>query len=352
MAGFCAVALLVRLRERRGAGDVVLCVSYMLAILGLQTLYLSRPGAESARWRYLALLAQAALVYLPMLQFKQAWVALPGFLAGSLLLILPLRIGWALCILVIASMGVIENHLDGSALAIGFTVASTVITAGVIYGLTRLSILLDEVVTTRMELAALAVQAERARFSRDIHDVLGVELSAITLKAELAQRLVDDSPADAVQQLAEIGDISRHAREDVRAVARGGKQLSLESEVERIGALLGAANIEPSVCADLDPLPGHLATTLALILREGITNVIRHSDASRCAVTVGATEQHAFVEIVNDGVLQSCSPDSTERIHGLVNLDARAEALGGQVRAGSPDGASFVLRADLPLAPA
>jgi two-component system sensor histidine kinase DesK len=351
MIGFCVVAFVSIVQHDVSGLSLVSCLVYMLGILGLQTLYFIRPDVGSSPYRYVALLAEAALVYLPLLQFQQGWIALPGFLAGTVLIVLPRALAWPAFAAIVASVGLIQNSYTGVPYDIIYSVVSTVITGGVIFGLTRLSSLLDEVSLARLELASLAVKAERARFSQDVHDLLGFELSAIGLKAELAQRLLEGESPAVRDQLGEIRDLSRHASEDLRAVARGHRPLSLATETRMVRVVLTAAGIEASVSidCDIDSVPEDTATALALILREGVTNVIRHSQAERCEVILGQDRQGLTIEIVNDGLFPGSLAAGGGSRNGLANLEGRAESLGGTFHAGTVDGQTFALRATIPF---
>jgi two-component system, NarL family, sensor histidine kinase DesK len=133
--------------------------------------------------------------------------------------------------------------LTNSPLKIAYAALTTAVTGLAVYGLTRLSTLVVELHEARTELAQMAVTQERLRFARDLHDLLGYSLSAITLKSELTHRLVTKDPAKAQDELVEILDISRKALGDVRSVASGYRELSLENESESARTLLLAADV-------------------------------------------------------------------------------------------------------------
>ncbi|HET8641870.1 MAG TPA: histidine kinase, partial [Pseudonocardiaceae bacterium] len=330
---------------------VVLSAVYMIAMLSLQLFYFSRPFAQlHSPAGYLALLAQALLVYLPLLEFKQAWVGLPGFLAGSVLLVLPPTLGWISFGLVAASMAVVQGVFTGQPIDIAYTTVSTVISGLVVYGLTRLASLVTELHAAQNELAKMAVAQERLRFARDLHDLLGYSLSAITLKSELTHRLVTKNPGKAQEELAEILDIGRKALSDVRSVASGYRELSLDNESRSARSVLIAADVEVNVVLDYDDLPTNVKTVLATVLREGVTNVLRHSKAERCDITVRQEGGRVSLDIVNDGVqpVQQHSDGGS----GVRNLSTRIAALDGEIFAGlEPDG-RYRLHVSVPLAQA
>ena len=131
-----------------------------------------------------------------------------------------------------------------------YTAISTVTTGLVVYGLSRLTALVVEVQTSRAEIARMAVLRERLRFARDLHDLLGYSLSAITLKIELTHRLLEKSPQEASDQLLEILEISRLALSDARTVASGYRELSLEEECRSAVSVLAAADISVQLDSD------------------------------------------------------------------------------------------------------
>ncbi|MGH8938570.1 MAG: sensor histidine kinase, partial [Actinomycetes bacterium] len=223
------------------------------------------------------------------------------------------------------------------------------ITGLVVYGLTRLSNLVTELHAARNELAEMAVAQERLRFARDLHDLLGYSLSAITLKSELTHRLLYKNPDKAQDELAEILDISRRALADVRSVARGYRELSLDAEAASARSVLVAADVDVRMDLDYGELPSRIGTVLATVLREGITNVLRHSKAEQCEISVRQSDGKVWLDIVNDGVPQAITPRAQRGGSGIPNLSARVAALGGKLTTGlDPDG-RFRLHAMAPV---
>lgn len=349
---FCLIALMhIVFYQQITALEVALSITYMAVLLWLQMFVISRPSAPpSRRAAYAALVAQAAVVYLPLLQYGATWIGLPGFLAGSVLLVLPSRLAWTAFAAVVGSMAFVQFGLSNEILDAVYTTVSVMITGLVVYGLTRLSTLIIELHEARNELARLAVAQERLRFARDLHDLLGYSLSAITLKSELTHRLVTKNPAKAQEELAEILDIGRKALSDVRSVASGYRELSLDNESRSARSVLIAADVEVNMVLDYDDLPTNVKTVLATVLREGVTNVLRHSKAERCDITVRQEGGRVSLDIVNDGVqpVQQHSDGGS----GVRNLSARIAALDGEIFAGlEPDG-RYRLHVSAPLAQA
>jgi two-component system, NarL family, sensor histidine kinase DesK len=349
--GFCLIAFLRILYLPLAPVHVALAALYFIALLWLQLFIFSRPsGRISTPAAYLALVAQASLVYLPLFQFKQAWVGQPGFLAGSALLVLPQRLAWATFGTIVASMAYIQTVLSERPIDVAFTCVSTVITGLVVYGLSRLATLVTELHDARTELAHMAVAQERLRFARDLHDLLGYSLSAITLKSELTHRLVTKNPYKAQEELSEILDISRKALSDVRSVASGYRELSLDDESESARSVLVAADVDVRMNLDYGDLPAPVRTVLATVLREGVTNVLRHSKAEQCEITVRQADNRVTIDIVNDGV-QAPTERQPRGGSGLHNLKARVAALQGKLNAGIDHDGRYRLHAAVPVTP-
>lgn len=329
--------------------QTALSTTYLLAALVLQLAYFSRPGTRlRSRTSYLLLGLQALLVYLPLLQFQETWTGLPGFLAGSALLVLRPALGWSVFVAVVATVAWAQVGF-GAILPtdIGFNILLTVNSGLIVYGLTWMARTVRQLRAARQELAKVALAETRLRFARDLHDLLGLSLSAITLKSELAYRLILLEPARARAELAEVLEISRQALADVRSVAGGYHEMSLEDECRTAESLLTTAEIDVRMDIDYGDLPPEVSTVLATVLREGVTNVLRHSKAEYCEITIGADADGARLHIVNDGVNEPRESDQWGS--GIRNLCERVAALGGQLTAGLQDDGRFGLRARIPV---
>jgi len=350
-SAFVLIAFLRVVYEGLGPPSrIVLSIVYLAPLLWLQLYVFGRPQAQLKRpVLYAALLCQAVLVYLAF-QLSPALLSFPGFLAGSVLLVLPPRLAWpAFGVIVVSTAVSIGNLSDGSTFDFIYGGVSTTITGLVVYGLTRLSSLVMELHEARGELARMAVAQERLRFARDLHDLLGYSLSAITLKSELTHRLVTKNPDKAQSELVEILDISRKALADVRSVASGYRELSLDSESESARSVLTAADVDVTMDISYGDLPTPVKTVLATVLREGVTNVLRHSKAERCDISVRQADGRVCLDIVNDGV--QANPTPSNGGSGIRNLSARIKALQGQLVAGiEPDG-RYGLHACAPVEP-
>jgi two-component system sensor histidine kinase DesK len=199
---------------------------------------------------------------------------------------------------------------------------------------------------TRIELAEAAVQRERLRVARDLHDLLGQSLSAVVLKGELAMRLYDSDPDRSRREVEDLAAIAGTTLADLRAVTRDRRDTGLRDEVAGAARLLTAAGMRADVDVDIGALPVEVDRLLGWTLREGITNVLRHSDATWCTVRAIRDGGSVVLEIVNDRPAPAVGTGC-----GLAGLDARARELGGRlVTEHTAD--RFVLRLDVPMEPA
>jgi two-component system sensor histidine kinase DesK len=203
----------------------------------------------------------------------------------------------------------------------------------------------DELTAARAELARMAVAAERERFARDLHDLLGHTLSVITLKAELAGRLLPGRPDDAAREVADLEGVARAALSEVRETVSGYRQPTLERELAGAKMALAAARIDAQVESAIGALDPAAEAVLAWTVREGATNVIRHSGARRCRISLGCADGEARVEIADDGNGTAAATGG----NGLAGLRERALAVGGVLEAGVGSDGGFHLVARVPV---
>ncbi|MFE7120490.1 sensor histidine kinase, partial [Streptomyces sp. NPDC057654] len=154
---------------------------------------------------------------------------------------------------------------------------------------------------TREELARGAVEQERLRFSRDLHDLLGHTMSVIVVKAEAVRRLAPRDLDAALGQAADIEAVGRQALTEIREAVSGYREGSLATELDRARSLLEASGIETGVTRSGPPLPPQTEALLGWVVREGVTNVVRHSGAATCSVEVRGKPDGVHLEITDDG---------------------------------------------------
>jgi two-component system, NarL family, sensor histidine kinase DesK len=244
------------------------------------------------------------------------------------------------------------------------------------YGRAHSAVTLNMLRRTRAELARAAVAEERLRIARDLHDLLGHSLSLITLKAELAGRVITTDPDRAAREIGELESVARQSLADVRGAVAGFRQPDLAGELVAARRLLDAAGVAAEIAsADTAGLPREVDSALAWAVREGATNVVRHSTATQVFITVSVEEAQAVAEIRDNGQpapsgdapLRASDPGAAPLIagptagasltrprpafagSGLAGLAERVRSLGGEISAGAVGGHGFLLRVAVPL---
>jgi two-component system sensor histidine kinase DesK len=325
----------------------------VLAALGVGALQLRHSfaatrGERPRGWPW-TLLALVVLVYLPMVWFTMDWAPMQYFVIASAAMLLG---GWPAAIAIAAPLlgtaaGVVQATVSGGAAQLAFTVVYWIVGLGTgavaLYGSARLVQVVDELYAARTELAELAIGRERLRVSRDLHDLLGHSLSAVSLKGDLARRLLHSDPLAARAEIEGLTGVARDALRDIHAVTRDTHAMSLRTETDGAAALLHAAGIDARIDVDLPDLPQPVEEVLAWTVREGITNVLRHSEARTCSVTAAHRDGTVWLEIVND----EARPPAGEG-NGLAGLAERARALSGSALAERTRDGGFRLLVEIP----
>ena len=186
----------------------------------------------------------------------------------------------------------------------------------------------------------LEINEERNRMARDMHDILGHSLTVIALKSELATRLVDVAPDQARAELDEVQSLARSALADVRATVNSYRELSLAGELARATGVLTSAGIRADLPLTVEAVDPELRELFAWVVREGVTNVVRHAHASHCKVELTSDS----IEVTDDGIgLDSAGAGDG---HGLEGLRQRCQDNGADLTIEAPSGGSgTVLRA-------
>ena len=299
------------LGSRRLTAQVWLGLAAMLALFGLQV-----PGAGAKSLTCLVYVAASAVVGLPFVP-GVAVAAVLGVSAEALPWLVP---GWA---------------DDGYGLAVLLGSAAT-------FGMRLAGERQNRLQVAQSEIATLAVQNERARIAADLHDILGHSLTVVTVKAELAQRLLDIDIERARKELQDLESLARDALSDVRATALGVRGISLPGEIAAAREALAAANVEARLPGAADEVPTRNRELFAWTIREAVTNIVRHSQARHAEVRLGP----GCVEIVDDG---EAAPVAAGDGQGLRGLRRRAEEHGARLIVGRRDGTpGFRVRVEVP----
>ena len=201
---------------------------------------------------------------------------------------------------------------------------------------------LAELRAARAEIAQQAADRERARIARDLHDLLGHSLSLITLKGELATRLLPEGAA-ASNEVRDMVALSREALRQVREAVSGYRQPTLATELSAAQLALQAAGVEVDVRLGIGALDRESEAVLGWVIREATTNVIRHAGAKHCQLSLAETDGHLQVEVLNDGWRVVQPPAG----NGLRGLEERLALIGGSLEASPLPEAGFRLRATI-----
>ncbi|MFD8386589.1 sensor histidine kinase [Streptomyces sp. NPDC059679] len=199
--------------------------------------------------------------------------------------------------------------------------------------ITSLYDMVDRLRKAREELARAAVERERLRFSRDLHDLLGHSMSVIVVKAEAVRRLAPRDLDAALAHAADIEVVGRQALAEIREAVTGYRQTSLPTELDRSRSVLMASGIEPVVRQSVPPLPPQTEALLGWAVREGVTNVVRHSRATRCEISLQGTGGIVRLEINDDGRGPAAAGQSVAG-NGLMGLAERLAAARGSLTTG------------------
>ena len=319
-----------------GLVTLALFAASYLGYFGWMRWAVSGPGGMAV-WKRLAYLAgMLALVFLMLPSAGQKALTCLVYVAAVAMLSLDVRVAVAFVALLLGgaelSMRVVPGWSnDGS---YGFAIF---LGALAVFATGRAGQRSLELAATRQDMAKLAVQEERNRFARDLHDILGHSLTVITVKAELAGRLIAANPDRAAAEVADVESLARAALGDVRAAVAGYRELSLAGELVAARAALQAAEIKADLPTAMDEVPEENRELFAWVVREGVTNVVRHSGAKRCRMRISARQ----VEVVDDG--KGPTPGGGASGHGLVGLRERANQVGASVQVGQAPGGGFRL---------
>jgi two-component system, NarL family, sensor histidine kinase DesK len=306
-----------------------------------------------------AVAAAAALTGVSYVTVGHMATGLLIYVAVMGVFLLPSRAGWAVVAAALtvsmAVPAIAGWPVDGS------TTFQICVSALAAWGVAQVIKRNAQLAAAHEEITRLALAGERNRFARDLHDILGHSLTVVAVKAELAGRLAGLDPARAATEIADVERIARQALADVRAAAAGYREVTLAGELASARTALSAAGIEADLPgADLPAMPRPRQELFGWAIREGVTNVIRHSGAARCRITLttsqiditddgrgpaapGAAAPAAVPGRDGDGACPGPARPGSCAGHGLTGLSERAAAVGAEVSAGPSAGGGFRL---------
>ena len=389
------------LRYRRLVIRVLLAIFLILPVVTLLTSHHHRNGHPwfliLGTLAFVVLVDRTVLVQMPQpgRYERWQWVLLPIVVALGAALFAAGGMSW-LAALAVASAAVGRITPDGrptvtglvcctgiavaisTATGLGFgntVVASAVVALGnlLAHSAERRNALMYRLKETRAELARAAVAEERLRISRDLHDLLGHSLSLITLKAELAGRVIRTDPERAAREIAELETVARRSLTEVRQAVTSYRQPSLAAELISSRRMLASAGIDCRVrVPGAYSLPSPVDALLAWTVREGATNIVRHAAAKHAKIVIKVTDTEASARLSDDGIGPSANgavpgsvgdeaagPDTAGAQaepgvvpaagSGLAGLAERAARLGGTLSAGAGRDGGFWLWVSVPL---
>jgi two-component system, NarL family, sensor histidine kinase DesK len=321
--GYSALLFGTRLSASKSTARAIV---FALVILSILMTVFDRGG-----WAAVIVYAAAAMAIRRLFSERVAIALVLGFSATAVLLLLA------------------TGELAGTALTVGVTCAGV---GMLLISFGELRARNVELLRARDERAKLAVAEERLRFARDMHDLLGHSLSVIALKAELAGRLLAQDAEAAAVHIGDLEAVARGALAEVRDVVSGYRRPDLAAELDGARTALRAAGIEAHIKSFDEQLSPEVEALLAWTVREGTTNVVKHSDAQNCTVLIDRDEDLVRAQVIDDG----CGPRDGEASligidggHGLMGLSERAERLAGILEAGPVPQAGFRLSVSVPL---
>lgn len=334
----CFMLLRASLRYRLADGprpDVQRIVAGVITLIGIVLVqvwrdYLVMPTVDTPYLGYYALVAllffYGGTLTAGVSGRTGRWIGLGGYLG-------------------LIAIGLLGGHVPDSRAAL----ISVVIWSGVAVFMAStfptfvwISRVLWELDRSRQSETRLAIAEERLRFARDLHDVLGRNLSVVALKSELATRVAFTDPQEAAGQMEEVRQIAESSLKEVRDVVRGYRATDLDAELAGSRAVLEAAGVRCTITGTGAGLPAPVQSALAWVVREGTTNVLRHSDATECDLTLGSDGDAVTLSMENDGVRSAHRRSGGS---GLIGLRERLESAGGTLTAEVRPGRRYRLTA-------
>jgi len=339
---YLVVATLFVLRPAPPAPLLAGYLVLLTVVVGMQ-FHHSMPRPPPARPRLVVwtLPVQIVLACLPMVLPGTPYPQLVGLAAGAVLITLPGRLSWPISAVLLLAVPVVLAVRGGSPHGVLALSVDTAVMAVIFYGIAVTTRLVHQVRETRRELAEIAVARERRRIAQDTHDLLGHGLSAIAIKADLAAR--GSGPTGC--ELTEIADIARRSLADLRAIPDNSTKMSLDRELRSAREVLADAGTTLRLTVRHGAVPSHVDELLATVLREAVTNVLRHSRARVCEIETDRTGNEVRLRVANDSVVTAADHRPGR---GISNLADRVSAVGGSLTAHS-DGNDFELLVRQPV---
>jgi two-component system, NarL family, sensor histidine kinase DesK len=306
-----------------------------------------RPAVLDRRTLLVALVE--TVVFLALMPAGGDWIGIPLFGLSDLLLVTTgrARLIWGAAVLAVY-VPILTRHYHGEDLAaslLNFAVATAFC-----YGMTGLIRCARELDAARSELARVAIGQERLRVARDLHDTLGRSISIALIKLELAERLAERDADRANAEAVEARELLRSAMNEMQDVVEGMRDVSLRREIESACSLMSSAGVVVTKNIDDSEMDGILADAVSWVVREATTNVVRHSDATWCQLTLTRRDGWIQMLVANDGV-PADRPVPAAAGNGIRGMRERMAALGGSLSIRTEASGEYVLLAEVPDLP-
>jgi two-component system sensor histidine kinase DesK len=333
----------------------IFAVVYLMYFIVMRTLRRrQRRATRLVRWGGLALMI--ALVIVAAAGVGESALGLFVYVGVCAFFMIPARFAAVLVAALMLASFLVPQVVPGWHTDNGLTF-SIFVSSVAVWGVVQIIERNVQLAAAREEIARLAINDERNRFARDLHDILGHTLTVVTVKAELAGRLVRLSPERAEAEIADLERLSRQALHDVRGAVAGYRDVTLATELAGARSALSAAAIQADLPRRVDHVAEDRQELFGWVVREGVTNVVRHSGAKRCRIEVTAHQ----IDVTDDGRGPTATDTpgtdqgrpawgaaSDRPGHGLVGLRERAEAAGGSLTVGRSAEGGFALRVRMP----
>ncbi|MGI5221671.1 sensor histidine kinase [Nocardia sp. CA-290969] len=311
------------------------------------------PWAQSPRipaWAAVAVAIPAAVAAFHFTEYGWAWLLLPGTAAADLVFAyrsakpLPWALAVGGCTAALLFVSLVGQEGADSAWRSGLGALGLVVVA--CYLESAGPLLWQRTVEAEQATTRLAQARERLRISDDLHDILGRALEVVAFKTELAARLISFRPDRAQHELEQVQQVAREAMIEVRNLVNESKPVSLDGEIHAAVRLLESAGVDCTVTSGSHEFPGDLDDVLGRVVRESVTNILRHSAAAVCSLTVSRSVDAVTLLIVNDGLrTRTAAGNGT----GLDSLRRRLQEFGGELTTAVDQG-RFHLRVRVPQA--
>ena len=341
-----------------GRTEPMVAASFLLAAfvaLYLTLIWVSSDPTKTVAAKIALLVPLTGIALISSLAYHGTWVFLFFFLSAAVAAALPGKP---------AIFGILGVTLLDTAIVTSIPrlpvvpqVFGVFMSGLVVMMILRMLRLIADLNAAREEVARLAVADERLRFARDLHDLLGHTLSLIVVKSEAVRRLVSLDTEAAARESGDIEMVSRQALAEVREAVTNYRERSLETELEGARVALAAAGIDATIHRPEHRLPDAVETVLGWTVREGVTNVVRHSGGHHCDIDLRQAGGVAMLEIRDDGTggepPANVAPPSggsrpTRSGSGLQGLAERLAAANGRLEAGRHPGGGFRLAVTVP----